>query len=65
MHLPRQTLKLLRHRSLSHPVDESTISVLKDFVGAGSRLFPGERLKWSGWVIFDKGGRDYDRRQSA
>ena len=68
MHLPRQTLKLLRHHSLHTPMDESTTSVLKDFVGAASRLFhgrSGERLKWPGWVIFDRGGRDHGTRQSA
>jgi hypothetical protein len=34
MHLPRQTLRLLRHRSFHTLVDESTTSVLRDFVGA-------------------------------
>ena len=48
MHLPRQTLKLLGIAPFRTQVDESTISVLRDFVGAASRLFhgrSGERLK--------------------
>jgi hypothetical protein len=41
MHLLRQTQKLLGIAPFDTPVDESTISILRDFFGAASRMFHG------------------------